>query len=164
MMIIERDTQTHTHTHSLERRLASHGDLGAISHVVPGRHGQTRLLLRPQTGHMHLRICSHVCRGDSLHPDCSRSKRSPSYGNNRNNVEADKTASAVLGGTAYLSFPTLSCLLPQRDIFMFHRNLLALADILYACIGFYVTQSKQSYHRSTCFACWGFIFYFFCLS
>lgn len=67
------------------------------------------------------------------------------------------------GGTAYLSFPTLSCLLPQRDIFMFHRNLLALAAILYACIGFYVTQSKQSYHRSSCFACWGFIF-FFCLS
>lgn len=125
MMIIERDT--HTRTHAVLRGGSPATGIwersATLSRLVTV--GTRLLLLRPQTGRMHLRICSRVCRGDSLHLACSRSRRSPSYGNNRNNVEADKTASAVLGGTAYLSFPTLSCLLPQRDIFMFHRNLRA---------------------------------------
>lgn len=51
MMIIERDT--HTHTHSLEGRLASHGDLGAISHVVPARHGRNAAAAAPSSDGTH---------------------------------------------------------------------------------------------------------------
>lgn len=147
-------TQRHTHTavpHLEEPRQPLRSERDQL---------QTWLLVRPQTWHTPawLQQCLQGWFIVSQLIQKQEKVARPSYGNKRNNVESDKTASAVLRGTACLSFPTLSCLLPQRDIFMFHRNFLAFSARLYACIEFYVTPSKQSYHCRSCFARWGLIF------
>lgn len=149
-----RKEYTHTHTavpHLEEPRQPLRSERDQL---------QTWLLVRPQTWRTPawLQQCLQGWFIVSQLIQKQEKVARPSYGNKRNNVESDKTASAVLRGTACLSFPTLSCLLPQRDIFMFHRNFLAFSARLYACIEFYVTPSKQSYHRRSCFARWGLIF------